>query len=437
MRTSVLLLLICSSVLLLPDSATANLRFPQPEFSTEYSLPKTNEPPPRSTLYDYLDVAVLFASLSLAGFLVLKKRSRKLLLLLSLFCLVYFGFWRRGCVCAVGSLQNMTLALGDRTYAVPLVVLAFFMLPLVFTLLFGRTFCGAVCPLGGIQDLVVLRPLKLPEWLNQALGIIPYIYLAAAVLLATTGSGFLVCRYDPFVSFFRLAGKPHMFALGAAFLVLGTFVGRPYCRFFCPYGVLLRWTSRFSLRHVTITPDECVKCRLCENACPFDAIRDPTPVRALGPRSIATRRLAVALLMIPVLTVAGVWGGSFIAPVFAGADRTVVLAREVKNVASGLAEHTTETEAFMSTGETIQALNAEAAAIGGRINIGSRFFGAFLGLVIASRIAALCMLGRRADYEPDRASCYSCARCFATCPREHVRLKGLAGPATDQPDRNE
>ena len=40
------------------------------------------------------------------------------------------------------------------TNAVPLAVVAFFALPLVFALFFGRTFCAAVCPLGAVQELV-------------------------------------------------------------------------------------------------------------------------------------------------------------------------------------------------------------------------------------------------------------------------------------------
>jgi polyferredoxin len=70
-----------------------------------------------------------------------------------------------------------------------------------------------------------------------------------------------------------------MLVVGGAVLVLSTFIGRPYCRFLCPYGVLLGWLSRLSWSGVTITPDECVVCRLCEDACPFGAIEPANAVK--------------------------------------------------------------------------------------------------------------------------------------------------------------
>ena len=117
-------------------------------------------------MLQYLDVAVLGASLALGSWLVYKRRSRKGLMALSIFSVLYFGFWRKGCVCSIGSLQNVALALCDRGYAVPVGVLAFFVLPLAFALFAGRTFCAGVCPHGALQDLVLLKPVKVPVGLE-------------------------------------------------------------------------------------------------------------------------------------------------------------------------------------------------------------------------------------------------------------------------------
>jgi polyferredoxin len=41
-----------------------------------------------------------------------------------------------------------------------------------------------------------------------------------------------------------MTGSVFILSMGAAFILLGLFVGRPYCRFLCPYGALLK--SRFA-----------------------------------------------------------------------------------------------------------------------------------------------------------------------------------------------
>ena len=250
-------------------------RFPPPEFDT-HQLPETEVPAPSSPLLEYLDSAVLAAVLILAAYLVLKKRNRRWIFSLMIFSMIYFGFYRKGCVCSIGAIGNVCLSIFDADYAMPITAVIFFILPLIVTLFFGRVFCGAVCPLGAIQDAVLLKPIAVPGWLEKSLRVMAYIYLAAAVLFAATGSAFVICRYDPFIGFFRASAGVNMVVLGICFLVVGIFVGRPYCRFLCPYGVILRQFSRLSKYRVTVTPDDCIKCRLCEDACPFGAIDKPT-----------------------------------------------------------------------------------------------------------------------------------------------------------------
>ena len=155
-------------------------------------------------------------------------------------------------------------------------MVAFFALPLLVTLFFGRTFCAAVCPLGAVQELTAVKSVRVPGWLDQSLGLIPFIYLGAAVLFAATGTAFLICRYDPYVAFFRLNGNANLVLFGMLLLGIGLFVGRPYCRYLCPYGALLGLLSRFSRWHVSIPPDKCINCRLCEDVCPYGAIDPPT-----------------------------------------------------------------------------------------------------------------------------------------------------------------
>jgi polyferredoxin len=338
--------------------------------------------------------------------------------------LFYFGFWREGCVCPIGAIQNVTLALFDSSYAMPLGVLAFFLLPLVFALFFGRAFCAAVCPLGAVQDVVLARPLRVPPWLEHGLRLLAYVYLGLAVLFAATGSAFVICQYDPFVGFFRVSGSTSMLILGGCMLLVGIFVGRPYCRFLCPYGVLLGLLSRASSRRVTITPDECVHCRLCEDACPFGAIQRPTEELKPQERAEGKRRLALLLGVLPVLIVLGaLLGGSLRTPL-SKMHATVRLAERVALEEAGEAEGLTDaSEAFRDTGRPFEELYAEARALRSDSVTGGRLLGAFVGLVVGIKLMHLSIRRQRLDYEADRAACLACGRCYDYCPVELDRRK--------------
>lgn len=293
-----ILLFVC---LLTAGVAGGEERFPPPEFDTGYTMPGTTTPPPRSLPLEIVDLFVLVLALSTATWLVLKKRSRRAVAWLSVGCLAYFGFYREGCVCPVGATQNVVLALFDSSYVLPVAVLFFFVLPLGFALFAGRSFCSGVCPLGAIQDVVLLRPVGLPEWLERALRLLAYVYLGLAVYFAATGAAFVICKYDPFVGFFRLSAGLDMLILGGSLLVIGVFVGRPYCRFLCPYGVLLNLASRLARWRVTITPSVCVKCRLCEKSCPLGAIELPSERRDAPVRRRASLKLITLFALLPVV----------------------------------------------------------------------------------------------------------------------------------------
>ena len=289
-----------AGILVLLCASTALAWFTTPTF-TDHAIPNVETPSPDASWWEYVDVAVLIASLSAASYFVLVSRWRRGLFWLTLFSLAYFGFFRYGCVCPIGAIQNVSLSVCDKKYAIPATVVAFFTLPLVFTLFFGRTFCAAVCPLGAVQEVITIRSVRVPAWLDHALRLVPYFYLGAAVAFAGTGTAFIICRYDPFVVFFRLGGAVNMLVFGGCMLVIGLFVGRPYCRYLCPYGGILALLSKVSWRHAKITPEKCIQCRLCEDACPYGAIRQPTVDQPYENRRRGRRRLGIVLAAVPVL----------------------------------------------------------------------------------------------------------------------------------------
>lgn len=396
-------------------AAEAKQRFPKPEFANGYTQPETLAPSPRQLFMEYFDVFMLLVVLSVTTWFVLKKRSRRGVFWTSVFSLLYFGFYREGCICSIGSIQNVVLALVDPTYAIPITALLFFLLPLIFALFFGRTFCAGACPLGAIQDIIVLKPIELPKWIQKVLGLIPYLYLGLAILYVATKSEFIICRYDPFVGFFRFDAPFDMLILGILFLAVGVFVARPYCRFFCPYGVLLGWMSRFSSRHMSITPAACIQCKLCSNSCPFGAIDEP--VAETGKRRSNVNRLMTYFILLPLWIGIGGLAGSMVHIPLSKFNKMVYLAEqiiehpEVKNDPKNI-----DVRTFLSSGKTTEQLIQEARDIQKQFYWGGWILGGFMGLVVGSSLINLSKFRKREDWEPNKTNCLSCARCMDYCP---------------------
>jgi NosR/NirI family nitrous oxide reductase transcriptional regulator len=395
----------------------AQQRFPKPEFESGYTLPTPTTPEPRSVSLEYFDVIILVIVLAMASWFILKARSRKGIFWLSVFSMIYFGFYRDGCICSIGAIQNVALSISDPDYTISITALLFFLIPLIATLFFGRTFCAAACPLGAIQDLVILKPISLPAWLRKTLGILPFIYLGLAVLYAVTKTDFIICRYDPFIGIFRLNAPFHMIVLGISFLLLGLFVARPYCRFLCPYGALLNLVSRFSKWHLTITPAHCTRCRLCTTSCPFDAIEEPVKDIEKIPSPQPFRRFLPYILLIPLWIGIGGYVVSRSSFILSRVNQDVNLAvtmiahPEWKNDPDNL-----DIQTFLSSGKSMDTLVKEAKIIQQKFLIGGWILGGFLGLVVGVKLVTELVYNRKKDYEPHRGDCYSCGRCMEYCP---------------------
>ena len=413
-KTGLFLLMIFTFIAL-----NAQQRFPKPEFETGYEQPDATTPEPRGAVMEYFDVLVLLAVLSLVTWFILKKRSRRGVLWTTVFTLLYFGFYRNGCICPIGSVQNVTLAIFDPAYKISITVLLFFLLPLIFALFYGRTFCAGACPLGAIQDLVIIQPISVSSWVRKTLSFIPHIYLGLAVLFAATGTDFIICRYDPFVGIFRMDGPYTMIILGIAFLLLGMFFARPYCRVFCPYGVLLSWMSRFSKNHMTITPAECINCKLCANSCPFDAIEAPSDEKVRTESTVRKflRQYAIFGLLVPVWVFLGGYAVSSAHVLLSKAHPDVYLSEllikhpELKADVDNL-----DIQAFLESGESMDQLVEKASVIRTKFKKGGWFLGGYLGLVLGIMIMNQFILRKRTDYEPHKGDCFSCGRCMDYCP---------------------
>ena len=140
----------------------------------------------------------------------------------------------------------------------------FFAVLLLLLAVGGRWACSWVCPMGFIQDLMHRIPFgkklsRLPG--ERHLRKIKYVLLGALCLLiplgiipgALNGASRLAVKLVGFSTVFLLAIP----------------VYRPFCKYLCPFGVVLGAFNKVSVGRLEVT-DSCNKCGLCRRKCPMD-----------------------------------------------------------------------------------------------------------------------------------------------------------------------
>ena len=184
-----------------------------------------------------------------------------------------------------------------------------FILVVIVTVLFGRVYCSTVCPLGTFQDVVSFvarkKGKRRARQLTDPHNGIRYSILVLTVLLLIKGNGFPVNLLDPFSTFGRIFSNlirpvvlvvnnvaaialeqsgvhtlyrvrwamiaPAAVGVSAAMLILvvwlGSTRGRFYCNTLCPVGAALGLLSEISFLQISIDPNACKGCKLCEDVC--------------------------------------------------------------------------------------------------------------------------------------------------------------------------
>lgn len=162
---------------------------------------------------------------------------------------------------------------------------------LAVALLLRSAFCGWICPLGFLQDLVsnlssVLQK-RIPGLrrgiaslkkrgarlavLDRYLRYMKYIVLAWAVG-GSAYFGYMVFRdYDPWSTLLNLAEfsfTPGVIVL-AVTLVAAFFVERPWCRYACPLGAASGLIGLVSPVYLKRESSACTSCKICTKSCPM------------------------------------------------------------------------------------------------------------------------------------------------------------------------
>ncbi len=395
-------------------SLLAEFRFPKPDFSDGYETPTLYVPDPTAPWFEYLSLGIFIAILVLSALAMYKWRSRKVLMVLMVISIVFFGFIRKGCVCAIGSIGNVSAAVGSPDFPLSIFTVLIFILPLVTALFWGRVFCGAACPFGALQDLMLVKGRRVHPVIDRSLKVIPPIFLGLAIVFAFCDMGFIICLYDPFVGLFRFDLRSATLFFALLFLGLSTFVGRPYCRYLCPYGVLLKIASFFSKRHISIINENssCINCHLCDSACPVNAIEPPPAQKKKKPIAAITQRVQMLLVTIPLFIALGAFLGASISDQVSQRNFEVALLQKIEN--KQLEDE--DVVAFMSSQQSLPELQSYATQQKNRIFYGMMIFGGWCGFIISLSLIMAYRRRYNENYNVNKYDCINCVRCYEYCP---------------------
>jgi len=192
---------------------------------------------------------------------------------------------------------------------------------IVLTIIFGRLYCSAICPLGILQDVVN----RIATWCSprvkrktgrfhhskehRMLRIVFLVLFTAGILAGFTSIAALIAPYSAYGRMASQLGVPvydaannaladmaqahdnyafyhvdapafnwPLFVVAVAtLLVVGTMAwigGRTYCNTVCPVGTVLGYLSKFSLLRMEIDTNKCNNCGRCARNCKASCI-DP------------------------------------------------------------------------------------------------------------------------------------------------------------------
>lgn len=152
----------------------------------------------------------------------------------------------------------------------------------LFSLFFGRLLCGWVCPVGGLQDCLMLANDKKAkggrrDWIKYFIWV-PWIILIAFAAISSGGFKKLDFLYMTFHGI--SISQPEAYIVYYAVIILITVLAltagrRSFCHYVCwmaPFMVIGRKigrTLRLPSLGLKAEQEKCVHCRKCSSRCPM------------------------------------------------------------------------------------------------------------------------------------------------------------------------
>ncbi|MFN3740340.1 MAG: 4Fe-4S binding protein [Thermodesulfovibrionales bacterium] len=156
---------------------------------------------------------------------------------------------------------------------------------LLVALVFRKSFCGWICPVGTLSESVYKigggifgKNFRLPLYIDYPLRSIKYIIMAFFIYViifrmnTPAIRAFLSTPYWKIADIKLLNFFAEMSSVTAIVLLslfgLSLFYKNFWCRYLCPYGALLGLLAFIGPSRIKRQEDKCINCRLCSKNCP-------------------------------------------------------------------------------------------------------------------------------------------------------------------------
>ncbi|MDD4089527.1 MAG: 4Fe-4S binding protein [Tissierellia bacterium] len=145
--------------------------------------------------------------------------------------------------------------------------LGVFAVSLIAAIIFGRIYCGYICPMNTLMiptewmsKKLKIQSVNMPKWLKHDK--LPWLTLLLSVVLVIISKKFLH-KDLPFM----------LIWLVIAVIVTLRFKPEMFHNHICPFGALQKTFGKFSRFSKSVDEETCIGCKLCEKSCPSEAIR--------------------------------------------------------------------------------------------------------------------------------------------------------------------
>ena len=227
---------------------------------------------------------------------IIRRCSQGLFLLLFIFILMPIGEHLAGMLPARLFLKSSPLMVIRISIGIKAIAggIGFALIMLLLTMVFGRFFCGWICPMGTMIDCAGSLKKKrkvFSDTANRKISSVKFYLLGIFLILAvfkvqTAGvadplvimAKVVLFYIGPALSMLFGLAYDYILQLRISFLIfmlilgISVFIPRLWCRALCPLGALYALVSKFSLLR-RVAPG-CSDCKVCSTTCRMGAITD-------------------------------------------------------------------------------------------------------------------------------------------------------------------